>query len=185
MPILSDIPSEIRRAACAFHEAGHVVVGWHHKRSITHAWLRPPYGFSGETCFEPYRRGFQADRPGDLARAEVEITILAAGHCGEMIYWNEGEGVKWYPRELHSHADDLDQMTPYIALLRPPDEAALRARSARAATAILYQPAMRLAHAAIARRLFENRRIERDEVDEIIAGVIAQGGILPIRPAGR
>ena len=169
MPILTDIPADIRRVACAFHEAGHIVVGWHHQRFITHAWLRPPYGFSGETCFEPYRRGFQADRPSDLARAEVEITILSAGYCGEMIYWNEGEGAKWYPGELHSHADDLDQMTPYITLLRTPDEAVLRARCARAATAILYQPAMRKAHAEIARRLHERRRIERDEVEHMMA----------------
>ena len=185
MPILDAIPPDIRRAACAFHEAGHIVVGWHHQRPITHAWLRPPYGFSGETCFEPYRRGFQIDRPGDLARAEVEITILSAGHCGEMIYWNEGEGQKWYPGELHSHADDLDQMQPYIALLRSPDEAVLRARCTRAATIILYQPSMRLAHAAIARRLFDHRRIERDEVDEIIGGVTGGGRIPPVLSAGR
>lgn len=185
MPILSAIPADIRRAACAFHEAGHIVVGWHHQRCITHAWLRPPYGFSGETCFEPYRRGFQADRPGDLARAEVEITILSAGHCGEMIYWNEGEGAKWYPGELHSHADDLEQMTPYVALLRPPDEAGLRARCARAATVILYQPSMRLAHAAIARRLFDDRRIERDEVDAIIARETGGDRLRPVLPTGR
>lgn len=169
MPILSAIPAEIRRAACAFHEAGHIVAGWHNERYITHAWLRPPYGFSGETCFEPYQRGFQADRPADRERAEVEITILSAGHCGEMIYWNEGEGVKWYPGELHSHADDLDQMAPFIALLRPQDEAQLRARCARAATVILYQPAMRTAHATVARCLLERRRIAREEVEAIMA----------------
>ncbi len=185
MPILSAIPADIRRAACAFHEAGHIVVGWHHQRYITHAWLRPPYGFSGETCFEPYRRGFQKDRPGDLGRAEVEITILSAGHCGEMIYWNEGEATKWYPGELHSHADDLEQMAPYIALLRPPDEALLRARCARAATVILYQPSARLAHAAIARRLFDQRRIEPDEVDEILGRGTAAGRVSPVQPAGR
>ncbi|PZN98406.1 MAG: hypothetical protein DCF30_14200 [Hyphomicrobiales bacterium] len=185
MPILSDIPPDIRRAACAFHEAGHIVVGWHHQRSITHAWLRPPYGFSGETCFEPYRRGFQPDRAVDRERAEVEITILSAGHCGEMIYWNEGEGSKWYPGELHSHADDLDQMTSYIALLRPPDEAVMRARCARAATAILYQPRMRLAHAAIARRLFDHRRIDRDEVDEILGRGTAAGRVSPAQSGGR
>ena len=185
MPSLDAIPAQVRRAACAFHEAGHIVVGWHHQRNITHAWLRPPYGFSGETCFEPYRQGFQADRANDRGRAEVEITILSAGHCGEMIYWNEAEGSRWYPGELHSHADDLDQMTPYIALLRPPDEAALRARCTRAATVILYQPAMRLAHAAIARRLFDHRRIERGEVDEIIGRVTAAGRVPPVLPVGR
>ncbi|KRE03411.1 hypothetical protein ASE61_13140 [Bosea sp. Root670] len=167
MPILSDIPADIRRAACAFHEAGHIIVGWHHRRYITHAWLRPPYGSSGETCFEPYSRGFQSGNPIDLRRAEIEITILSAGYCGEMIYWNE-EGLKWYPGEIASHEDDLQQMTPYIALLQPPDEAVLRARCANAATAILYRPAMLAAQAAIARRLSDRRRIDRDEVDAII-----------------
>ncbi len=167
MPILSDIPADIRRDACAFHEAGHIVVGWHHRRHITHAWLRPPYGFSGETCFEPYKRGFQADYPVDRQRAEIEIIILSAGYCGEMIYWNE-EGLKWYPGAIASHEDDLRQMTPYIALLRPQDEAALRARCVTAATAILYRPPMLAAQAAIARRLSAHRRIDRDEVDEII-----------------
>ncbi len=167
MPILSDIPADIRRAACAFHEAGHIVVGWEHRRHITHAWLRPPYGFSGETCFEPYKRGFQADNPVDRQRAEIEIIILSAGHCGEMIYWNEA-GLKWYPGAIASHEDDLRQMTPYIALLRPQDEAVLRARCVTAATAILYRPPMLVAQAAIARRLSERRRIDRDEVEEII-----------------
>lgn len=166
MPILSDIPADIRRAACAFHEAGHIVVGWEHRRYITHAWLRPPYGFSGETCFEPYKRGFQADNPIDRQRAEIEITILSAGYCGEMIYWN-AEGLKWYPGTIASHEDDLRQMKPYIALLQPPDEAVLQARCANAATAILYRPVMLAAQAAIARRLFDRRRIDRDEVDEI------------------
>lgn len=167
MAILSDVPADIRRAACAFHEAGHIVVGWEHRRFITHAWLRPPYGFSGETCFEPYRRGFQVDSPVDRQRADIEIIILSAGYCGEMIYWNE-EGLKWYPGAIASHEDDLRQMEPYIALLHPPDETALRSRCANAATAILYRPAMLMAHAAIARRLFDQRRIDRDEVDDII-----------------
>ena len=170
MPILDDIPAEIRRAACAFHEAGHIVVGWEHQRHITHAWLRPPHGISGETCFEPYKRGFRSDSPVDLRRAEIEITILSAGYCGEMIYWNE-EGLKWYPGAIASHEDDLRQMQPYIALLPPQDKAALRARCATAATAILYRPAMLAAQAAIARRLFDRRRIDRDEVDEIIGRV--------------
>ncbi|WP_336811971.1 hypothetical protein [Bosea sp. MMO-172] len=170
MAILDDIPAEIRRAACAFHEAGHIVVGWEHQRHITHAWLRPPHGISGETCFEPYKRGFRSDSPVDLRRAEIEITILSAGYCGEMIYWNE-EGLKWYPGAIASHEDDLRQMRPYIALLPPQDEAALRARCATAATAILYRPAMLAAQAAIARRLFERRRIDCDEVDEIIGRV--------------
>ncbi len=119
MPTIEAIPPAIRRAACAFHEAGHIVVGWHYRRAITHAWLRPPQGVSGETCFEPYRRGFQLDRAGDLRRAEIEITILSAGQCGEMVYWNGAEGLKWYPGELRSHGDDLDQMQPFIALLQP------------------------------------------------------------------
>lgn len=169
---LSAIPAEVRRAACAFHEAGHILVGWHHGRYVTHAWLRPPHGFSGEACFEPYRKGFQTERPADLRRAEVELTILSAGHCGEMIYWNEGEGLKWYPGAIHSHEDDLEQMRPYIAFLRPVDEVALRARCARAAAAILYQPAMLVAHKAIANRLFEQRRIDRDEADDIIKRAI-------------
>ncbi|KRE09508.1 hypothetical protein ASE63_21170 [Bosea sp. Root381] len=168
MPILDAIPADIRRAACAFHEAGHIIVGWHHQRYITHAWLRPPHGFSGETCFEPYQRGFQIDSAIDRHRAEIEITILSAGHCGEMIYWNAGDAVKWYPGALHSHADDLQQMAPYIALLRPPDEEALRAQCSKAATAVLYRPAMLAAHAALARRLFDRRRIDRDEVDDIV-----------------
>lgn len=162
------IPVAIRRAACAFHEAGHVIVGWHHQRHITHAWLRPPHGFTGETCFLPYHRGFQAGRAEDRARAEVEVVILSAGYCGEMIYWNEGEGLKWYPGEISSHDDDLEQMRPYIAFLRPEDEAAFRERCARAATAILYDPRMIVAQKAIARVLFERRRIDRDEVDAII-----------------
>lgn len=166
MPILSDIPADIRRAACAFHEAGHIVVGWEHRRCITHAWLRPPHGVSGETCFEPYKRGFQTGSPIDRQRAEIEITILSAGYCGEMIYWNE-EGLKWYPGAIASHEDDLQQMKPYLALLQPPDEAALQARCANAATAILYRPPMLAAQAMIARRLFDRRRIDRDEVDEI------------------
>jgi hypothetical protein len=171
MPSLDAIPPAIRRAACAFHEAGHIVVGWHHGRAITHAWLRPPHGISGETCFAPYHRGFQPDRAGDRRRAEVEITILSAGHCGEMIYWNEGPGLKWYPGELHSHADDLAQMQPFIALLQPPEAGLLRARCTRAATAILYQPAMREAHAAIAGRLRDASRIGADEVEAVMAGV--------------
>lgn len=172
MPNLAAIPATIRRAACASHEAGHIVVGWHHRRCVTHAWLRPPQGTSGETCFEPYRRDFRADRPDDLRRAEVEITILAAGHCGEMIYWNQPEGLKWFPGTLGSHADDIAQMVPYLALLRPSDETVLKERCARAATAILYQPAMRLAHATIARRLREEGRIGRDEVE---AAMLAAG----------
>ncbi|WP_148663335.1 hypothetical protein [Bosea vaviloviae] len=165
---LSAIPAEVRRAACAFHEAGHIIVGWHHERYVTHAWLRPPYGFTGETCFEPYRKGFQIERLADIRRAEVEITILSAGHCGEMIYWNEGDGLKWYPGAIQSHEDDLEQMRPYIAFLRPADELALRARCARAAAAILYQPAMLAAQKAIAERLVERRRIDADEIDDII-----------------
>jgi hypothetical protein len=169
MSVFSTIPADIRRSACAFHEAGHIVVGWQNRRYISHAWLRPPHGFSGEVCFEPYLRGFHADSPADLRRAEIEITILSAGHCGEMIYWNEGEGLRWYPGAISSHEDDLQQMTPYIALLRPPDEAALQARCAAAAAAILYRPSLRAAHAAIARRLRDGRRIDRDEVEEIMA----------------
>ena len=172
MPILSDIPADIRRAACAFHEAGHIVVGREHRRLITHAWLRPPHGASGETCFEPYKRGFQVDSPVDRRRAEIEIIILSAGYCGEMIYWNE-EGLKWYAGAIASHEDDLRQMRPYIALLQPSDEAGLRARCQTAATAILYRPAMLAAQAAIARRLFDQRRIDRDEVDEIIGRATA------------
>jgi hypothetical protein len=166
---LSAIPVEIRRAACAFHEAGHIVVGWHHRRYITHAWLRPPYGFTGETCFLPYPRGFQTGRKEDAARAEVEVVILSAGYCGEMIYWNEGEGLKWYPGSIHSHEDDLEQMRPYIAFLRPQDEAAFRERCARAATAILYAPRMIAAQKAIADVLFERRRIDAEEVAAILA----------------
>lgn len=167
MPILSDIPPGVRRAACAFHEAGHIVVGWEHRRHITHAWLRPPYGFSGETCFEPYERGFRSDSTVDRRRAEIEIIILSAGYCGEMVYWNK-DGLKWYPGAIASHEDDLQQMEPYLALLRPLDEAALRTHCANAATAILYRPAMLAAQAAIARRLSDRRRIDREEVDEII-----------------
>lgn len=181
MPNLAAIPAAIRRAACAFHEAGHIVVGWHHRRAITHAWLRPPQGASGETCFEPYRRGFQADRAGDLHRAEIEVTILSAGQCGEMIYWNQPEGLKWYPGELRSHGDDLDQMQPFIALLQPPDAGLLRARCARAATAILYQPAMRTAHEAIARRLAAAGRIGADEVEALMYEAGAQRAPLPER----
>lgn len=167
MPILREIPPDVRRAACAFHEAGHIVVGWQLRRPITHAWLRPPYGFSGETCFEPYRRGFQAGNPADRQRADAEITILSAGYCGEMIYWN-AEGLKWYPGAIASHEDDLRQMRPYLALLQPEDGAVVRERCATAATAILYRPAMLVAQAAIARRLSERRRIDRDEAEEII-----------------
>ena len=165
---LNAIPAEVRRAACAFHEAGHIIVGWHHERYVTHAWLRPPHGFTGETCFEPYRKGFQTERLADIRRAEVEVTILSAGHCGEMIYWNEGDGLKWYPGAIQSHADDLEQMRPYIAFLRPADEFALRARCARAAAAILYQPPMLAAQKAIAKTLVERRRIDRDEIDDIL-----------------
>lgn len=88
MSIRDEVPPDIRRAACAFHEAGHIVVGWQFQRFITHAWLRPPYGLSGETCFEPYKRGFRVGSPVDRQRAEVEVIILSAGYCGEMIYWN-------------------------------------------------------------------------------------------------
>ncbi len=175
MPTIEAIPPAIRRAACAFHEAGHIVVGWHYRRAITHAWLRPPQGVSGETCFEPYRRGFQLDRAGDLRRAEIEITILSAGQCGEMVYWNGAEG------ELRSHGDDLDQMQPFIALLQPPDAGLLRARCARAATAILYQPAMRTAHEAIARRLAAAGRVSADEVEALMAEAGAQRLPLPER----
>ena len=168
MPTLDAIPADVRRAACAFHEAGHIIVGWHHQRRITHAWLRPPHGVSGETCFEPYRRGFQPDNALDRQRAEIEITILSAGYCGEMIYWNSAEAVRWYPGAIHSHADDLQQMEPYIALLRPDDPASLRARCAKAATAILYRPAMLVAHTALAAHLAARRRIDRDEVEGIV-----------------
>lgn len=171
---LSAIPAEVRRAACAFHEAGHMIVGWHHERYVTHAWLRPPHGLTGEACFEPYQTGFQAERLADLRRAEVEVTILSAGHCGEMIYWNEGKGLKWYPGAIHSHEDDLEQMRPYIAFLRPVDEVALRARCARAAAAILYHPPMLAAHKAIAKSLFERWRIDGDEVDGIIKRAISR-----------
>ncbi len=181
MPSLDAIPPAIRRAACAFHEAGHIVVGWHHRRDITHAWLRPPHGISGETCFAPYHRGFQQDRASDRQRAEIEIAILSAGQCGEMIYWNEGQGLKWYPGELHSHADDLAQMQPFIALLQPPDAGLLHARCMRAATAILYQPAMRTAHAAIAGRLRDARRIGADEVDAVMDEAGAKRAPLPER----
>ena len=84
-----------------------------------------------------------------------------------MIYWNAGAGLRWYPGAIASHEDDLLQMKPYIALVQPADDEALRARCARAATAILYRPSMLVAHAAIARRLLERRRIDRDEVDDI------------------
>jgi hypothetical protein len=167
-PDLERIPLEIRRSACAFHEAGHIIVGWHHRRYITHAWLRPPHGCSGETCFEPYSRGFQDGRKADAVRAETEVTILSAGYCGEMIYWNQGEGLKWYPGEIHSHADDIEQMRPYIGFLRPQDETAFRERCARAATAILYAPRMIAAQKAIAGVLFERRRVGPEEVDDII-----------------
>lgn len=181
MPKLEAIPLAIRRTACAFHEAGHIVVGWHHRRAITHAWLRPPQGVSGETCFEPYRRGFQADRAGDLLRAEIEVTILSAGQCGEMIYWNGDEGLRWYPGELRSHGSDLDQMQPFIGLLQTPDAGLLRARCARAAAAILYQPAMRAAHEAIARRLDTASRIGADEVEAMMEAAGAQRAALPER----
>jgi len=167
---LSDIPVDIRRAACAFHEAGHIVVGWHHRRLISHAWLRPPHGVTGETCFLPYERGFRAGRSEDAARAEVEVVILSAGYCGEMVYWNQGAGLKWYPGEICSHADDLDQMRPYIAFLRPPDEAGFRERCARAATAILYAPRMLAAQKAVAEVLLARRRIDAEEVAAILAG---------------
>lgn len=170
MPKLAAIPAAVRRAACAAHEAGHIVVGWHHHRLVTHAWLRPPQGVSGETCFEPYRRGFDARSAQDRRRAEIEITILAAGHCGEMLYWNEPAGLKWYPGDIASHADDLAQMQPFLALLHPEEAGALQARCARAATAILYQPAMRRAHAAIAAQLDAQGRIGRDEVDALMQG---------------
>jgi hypothetical protein len=170
MPKLAAIPPAIRRAACAAHEAGHIVVGWHHGRAITHAWLRPPQGVSGETCFEPYRRGFDARSAQDRKRAEIEITILAAGHCGEMLYWNEPAGLKWYPGAIESHADDLAQMQPFLALLQPEAAEPLRARCERAATAILYRPAMRAAHAAIAARLDAQGRIGRDEVEAAMQG---------------
>jgi hypothetical protein len=170
---LDRIPIRIRRAACAYHEAGHIVVGWHHRRYITHAWLRPPQGMTGETCFAPYQRGFRADRKEDLARAEVEVTILCAGHCGEMIFWDRAEGLKWFPGDIHSHADDVAQMQPYLALLAPRDEAAFRAKCARAATAILYRPAMMAAQAHIATALLERWRIEPAEVDAIIAAMAA------------
>lgn len=166
---LNAIPVEIRRSACAYHEAGHIVVGWHHRRTITHAWLRPPHGFTGETCFAPYERGFRAGRQEDLARAEIELVILSAGYCGEMVYWNQGEGLKWYPGAVQSHADDLEQMRPYLAFLHPPDEAALRDRCARAATAILYAPRMLAAQKKIAGVLCERRRIDAEEVAEIFA----------------
>ncbi|HEV7256600.1 MAG TPA: hypothetical protein VGN82_02360 [Bosea sp. (in: a-proteobacteria)] len=165
---LDAIPVEIRRAACAHHEAGHIVVGWHHRRYITHAWLRPPHGITGETCFLPYQRGFQPGRKEDAVRAEVEVVILSAGYCGEMIYWNAGEGLKWYPGEIQSHHDDLEQMRPYLAFLRPQDQAAFRDRCARAATAILYDPRMLAAQKAIARALFERRRVDADETDAMI-----------------
>lgn len=167
---IDTIPVAIRRAACAFHEAGHILVGWHHKRYITHAWLRPPHGLAGETCFEPYHRSFQSERKEDLARAEIEVTILYAGYWGEMIYWNEGEGLKWYPGAIHSHDDDLEQMLPYIGFLSPADETALRKRASQAAAAILYRPRVIVAQKAIAKMLFEQRRIEREDVETIIAG---------------
>ncbi|WP_420104057.1 hypothetical protein [Bosea sp. (in: a-proteobacteria)] len=168
MPIRDDIPAEIRRAACAFHEAGHIVVGWAQGRFISHAWLKPPYGFSGETCFEPYERAFRRDLAEDRARAEAEIAILYAGHGGEMLYWNE-EGLRFYPGAIASHEDDLRQIAGFLAWLGPVDEAATRARCEAAATAILYRPAIRRGHAAIARRLLDQRRIHRDEVERIMA----------------
>jgi hypothetical protein len=166
---LDRIPIRIRRAACAYHEAGHIIVGWQHRRYITHAWLRPPQGMTGETCFVPYQRGFRADRAEDLARAESEVIILCAGHCGEMIYWDQSEGLKWFPGEIRSHEDDLAQMRPYLALLAPRDETALRAKCARAATAILYRPAMLAAQARIAAALLERWRIEPAEVEAIMS----------------
>lgn len=169
MPNLADIPADIRRAACAFHEAGHIVVGWEQGRRISHAWLRPPYGFGGEVCFEPYARGFRGESAVDRSRAEAEITILYAGHCGEMIFWNEG-GLRWYPGAIASHEDDLRQIAVFLDWLRPADEPALRARCQAAAMAILYRPAMRRAQAAIAHHLVAQRRIHRDEVAAIMAG---------------
>lgn len=165
---LDAIPGEIRRGACAFHEAGHIVVGWHHRRYITHAWLRPPHGFSGETCFEPYQRTFRRERSDDIRRAEAEVTILQAGYCGEMIFWNEGKALEWYPGGIQSHADDLQQMLPYIGFVAPADEPAFRARCANAATAILYRPSVLAAQKRIAGVLLDRWRIEPGEVDAIL-----------------
>ncbi len=165
---LNSIPVEIRRAACAFHEAGHILVGWRYQRSISHAWLRPPHGVSGETCFEPYQREFRRERQADIARAEAEISILYGGYCGEMIYWNQPEALRWYPGELESHEDDLQQMLPYLRFIAPPDEAVFRARCVRAATAILHAPAMQSALRRIAAALIADRRIGQDAVSALI-----------------
>lgn len=165
---LDAIPIGIRRAACAYHEAGHILAGWRHRREISHAWLRPPHGLSGETCFQPYRSAFRPGHEPDLVRAETEIIILSAGYCGEMIYWNRPEAARWYPGILHSHQDDLEQMQAYIRFIAPPDEAALRARCSLAATAILHAPAMLEAQTLIADALIANRRIGGEEVAAIL-----------------
>lgn len=166
---LQAIPVEIRRAACAFHEAGHIVVGWRLGRHITHAWLRPPQGVSGETCFVPYMTPLHRDREADRMRAEAEVTLLCAGYCGEMIYWNQAEAATWFPGEIQSHADDLAQISVFLRFLAPPDEAALQARCSRAAIAILHAPAMLAAQKALAGQLIRNRRIAGEDVAAIMA----------------
>jgi hypothetical protein len=165
---LESIPLEIRREACAYHEAGHILVGWHHRRAISHAWLRPPHGISGETCFQPYEAPFRRERAQDRVRAEIEIVILQAGYCGEMIYWDQPHRRRWFPGELTSHHDDLAQMQAYIRFIGQPDEAGLRARCLRAATAILHAPAMLAAQRRIAASLIADRRIAGDELGAII-----------------
>jgi hypothetical protein len=165
---LDAIPIAIRREACAYHEAGHILVGWHHQRPISYAWLRPPHGVSGETCFQPYHKPFRREREQDRARAETEIVILHAGFCGEMIYWDQPGSRRWYPGELSSHHDDLEQMLAYISFIGAPDEAALRARCLRAATAILHVPKMLAAQRRIAAVLVANRRIESEDVAAIM-----------------
>ena len=72
-------------------------------------------------------------------------------------------------------------MQPFIALLQPPDAGLLRALCARAATAILYKPAMRTAHEAIARRLNAASRIGADEVEAMMDEAGAQRAPLPDR----
>ncbi|MFN3674251.1 MAG: hypothetical protein ACK4VM_20300 [Bosea sp. (in: a-proteobacteria)] len=166
---LDAIPVEIRRAACAFHEAGHILVGWRLGRRITHAWLRPPHGVSGETCFMPYATPMRSEREADRVRAEAEVTILCGGYCGEMIYWNQAEAARWFPGEIQSHADDLAQMRIFLRFLAPADEAALQARCSRAAMAILHAPAMLAAQKALADQLIRNRRIGGEDLATIMA----------------
>lgn len=94
--------------------------------------------------------------------------------CESSIYWSQPEALPWYPGELESHEDDLQQMLPYLRFIAPPDEAALRARCVRAATAILHAPAMLSALRRIAAALIADRRIDQDAVSALI-----QDGFVP------